>query len=137
MITRFTTAVFPIFKDKVLLVHHKKLNTWLPPGGKMDPGETPSQCARRELLEETGLSGEYPESKDQPHGTPDGFLAYEEHFIHSLNELHMNFVFICYVGTDCIIPDGSYYDYKWLTVEEAKKLATNQNVIDCLDLLSK
>ncbi|MEX2206317.1 MAG: NUDIX domain-containing protein [Myxococcota bacterium] len=28
---------------------------WYTPGGVLDPGETPAVCARRELLEETGL----------------------------------------------------------------------------------
>lgn len=28
---------------------------WNAPGGKLDPGETPEECARREVLEETGL----------------------------------------------------------------------------------
>jgi 8-oxo-dGTP pyrophosphatase MutT (NUDIX family) len=42
-------------ETKVLLILNNSLELWLPPGGKMDPGETPNQCAVRELREETGL----------------------------------------------------------------------------------
>lgn len=40
--------------QKVLLVKHR-WRGWVPPGGKVDPGEHPWEAARRELLEETGL----------------------------------------------------------------------------------
>ncbi len=44
--------------DKVLLVHHRKLGKWLPPGGHIDQNEIPSDAAIREAKEETGLDVE-------------------------------------------------------------------------------
>jgi 8-oxo-dGTP pyrophosphatase MutT (NUDIX family) len=41
----------------VLLLHHRKLQRWLQPGGHADPGETTGeQVALREAREETGLA---------------------------------------------------------------------------------
>jgi 8-oxo-dGTP pyrophosphatase MutT (NUDIX family) len=44
-------------KKSALLIHHKKLNKWLQPGGHADDGdESLSQTAEREAIEECGLS---------------------------------------------------------------------------------
>ncbi|MFL7793449.1 MAG: NUDIX domain-containing protein [Anaerolineae bacterium] len=43
---------------EVLLMHRKQepnLGLWIAPGGKLDPGESPYEAARREFAEETGL----------------------------------------------------------------------------------
>ncbi|MEU9535733.1 NUDIX domain-containing protein [Streptomyces sp. NPDC048213] len=42
---------------QVLLVHHR-WRGWVPPGGRVEPGETPREGARRELFEETGVEAE-------------------------------------------------------------------------------
>lgn len=41
--------------SKALLIHHKKLNKWLQPGGHADGDENLRNVAQRELMEETGL----------------------------------------------------------------------------------
>ena len=44
--------------DRVLLLHHRKLQRWLQPGGHADPRETSGEAvALREAHEETGISG--------------------------------------------------------------------------------
>ncbi len=50
------TAVMALTSsDHILLVNHKKLKTWIFPGGKIEPTETIYQGACREILEETGI----------------------------------------------------------------------------------
>ena len=41
---------------RVLLVRHR-WRGWVPPGGRVEAGETPQEAARREFSEETGLDG--------------------------------------------------------------------------------
>lgn len=43
--------------SNTLLVHHRKLDKWLQPGGHCEAGETALQTAVREALEETGAMG--------------------------------------------------------------------------------
>lgn len=44
--------------SRVLLVHHRKLDRWLQPGGHGDPGETTGEeVALREAFEESGIRG--------------------------------------------------------------------------------
>ena len=54
----FTVSVFVVYRDKVLLVDHRQLDSWLPLGGHIEPGEDPEQAALREVAEESGLAVE-------------------------------------------------------------------------------
>ena len=51
----FAVAIYVVNGDRVLLVKHRALGTWLPLGGHIEEGETPEDAAIRESLEESGL----------------------------------------------------------------------------------
>lgn len=54
----FVAGCYIVRDQEILLIDHKKLGVWLPPGGHVDDGETPDETARREALEETGWETE-------------------------------------------------------------------------------
>ncbi len=85
----FTVAIFVVHDAKVLLIHHRKLNQWLPLGGHIELDEDPEQAALREAKEESGLEveliGERPPTTG--HGTR-ALIAPRFLDIHRITETH-------------------------------------------------
>jgi len=123
----FSVAVYPRLRDRVLVIHHKRLGVWLPPGGELNEGETPLEAAPRELREETGLAGRFPRTSDIA-GAPLGLIGYEEHPAGSKG-IHMNFVFVCEVPLDATVqPNHEFGAFRWVTRAELDALASPLNV---------
>jgi len=52
----FTATAFIVDSNgRTLLLWHRRLQRWMPPGGHVREDETPEETARRECREETGL----------------------------------------------------------------------------------
>lgn len=51
----WAATTFVVSEGRTLLLRHRKLGKWLPPGGHIDPHELPDVAALREVEEETGL----------------------------------------------------------------------------------
>ena len=51
-----TTYLLNIKRNKTLMIFHPKFMKWLPPGGHIEKNENPEEAARREILEEVGIS---------------------------------------------------------------------------------
>ena len=49
------TAVVINGRNEVLLQLRRDTQTWAPPSGGLEPGETVAECAAREVFEETGV----------------------------------------------------------------------------------
>lgn len=55
----FVATAYLVRDGRTLLLKHKKLGMWLPPGGHIEEGETTDEAVLREVLEETGLEAEF------------------------------------------------------------------------------
>lgn len=62
----FVATGYVVQDGKTLLLFHKKLQMWLPPGGHIEEGELPDEAVLREIREETGLEAEIVSPKRRP-----------------------------------------------------------------------
>lgn len=137
---QFTASVYIIDQEKVLLIYHKKLKKWLPPGGHLDPNEIPPECAKREAKEETGLDVEI---ISQENIWIDRWNAksFERPFLCLLEEIpehngvaahqHLDMVYLAYkIGgneeENLFETDGM----RWFNLDEIEKLQSNIEIFD-------
>ncbi len=85
----FTVAIFVVHDGKILLIHHRKLDKWLPLGGHIELDEDPEIAALREAKEESGLDVEL--LGERPPTTSPGtraLIAPRFLDIHRINDTH-------------------------------------------------
>jgi 8-oxo-dGTP pyrophosphatase MutT (NUDIX family) len=124
----FSVAIYARRGDRVLVIEHRRLQTWLPVGGELEAGETPAEAAARELREETGLAARFRPLADALDGVPPGLIGYEEHTAGSKG-VHLNFVFVAEVdaGAD-VVPNDEFGAWRWVDRGELAELRSPLNV---------
>jgi 8-oxo-dGTP pyrophosphatase MutT (NUDIX family) len=124
----FTATCYIINNKKVLLIKHKKLKKWLPPGGHIDPNETPPDAARREALEETGLIVEII-PQENLHISEYNARTIERPYLCLLEEIpaygstpahqHIDFIYLARpIGGKESLSEHELDDMKWFTEKE-------------------
>lgn len=114
-------SAFLIYNNKLLLVHHKKLDKWLAPGGHIESNETPDQAVRREVKEETGLDLKFfymtapLETSDEIEQMALPFYAN----IHSVGDHnHACLFYLCEPTHGNVKISDESKDHKWVTKKE-------------------
>lgn len=118
----FTVAIFVVQEDRVLLIHHRKLNRWLPLGGHIELDEDPEQAALREAKEESGL--EVVLLGDRPPTTEPGtraLIAPRFLDIHRISDTHEHIGMIYLarpVGGSLDLAEEEHHAIRWCSAAE-------------------
>lgn len=128
----FTATTYIFHNNKTLFLFHKKLQTWLPPGGHIEVNETPESCARREIFEEVGITelsfvdpptvdivDERVKTLRQPH-----FILAENI---AIDHVHMDFIFFAQVQ-HTTVNSSENLRMQWFTQSEVEQLDIYANV---------
>jgi 8-oxo-dGTP pyrophosphatase MutT (NUDIX family) len=118
----FTVAIFVVHADRILLIHHRNLDRWLPLGGHIELDENPEQAALREAKEESGLDVEL--LGERPPTTEPGtraLIAPRFLDIHRINATHEHIGLIYWArpkgGTVTLAP-AEHHEIRWCSSED-------------------
>jgi len=133
------TATGIVFNEnkQILMIFHKKLNVWLPPGGHIEDNELPTKAVIREIFEETGIKVEIIQTEDKILTLSNNdCIELEKPFILLLENIernwehnHIDMVYICKaLNKNIILQKTEVNDIGWFEIDQVKKLRTFENV---------
>lgn len=118
----FTVAIFVVHEARVLLIHHRNLDRWLPLGGHIELDEDPEQAALREAKEESGLEVEL--LGERPPTTEPGtraLIAPRFLDIHRITDTHEHIGLIYWArpkNGQLALAAAEHHDIRWCCAEE-------------------
>lgn len=128
--TRHFTATTYVVNDGATLLHeHERLGKWLPPGGHVERDELPSEAARREVREETGLAVDLVAERDDYRSETVEPLPKPQHVhladvnVHDgvVGHQHVDLVYYAEASTRTLDPDDGEAGsdrWDWFTSDE-------------------
>jgi len=123
----FSVAVYARNHGKVLVILHRRLGTWLPVGGELEPARPRSRrpgasCARRAASRVSSSPWPGPAI-----GCRRVTLGYEEHLA-GAKGVHMNFVFVAEVASTEVSPNHEFGEHRWVDRAGVEALDAPKNV---------
>jgi 8-oxo-dGTP pyrophosphatase MutT (NUDIX family) len=140
-VQRFLCVTVYVIDDskRFLMLHNRKLNKWVAPGGKVDPNEIPDEAAIRETREETGIDITLISSLTPVNG---GLVRPEGVQLNTIKpgiRDHIDLIYLARPSYDqslCINQrEASGID--WFTLEQVKQLDTFESTIQWCEIIQK
>ena len=146
----FTASAVVIEQSHILLVHHRRIGAWLPPGGHIEEQELPHETAIRETKEETGidiamLSHDLPVT-----GNEDAFFLPTPLCVHAVKArerdcdyYHIDLAYLCRPiispadslgALPKIISSEEVYEARWVELQNLSNLPLANNVVEIVAL---
>ncbi len=115
----FVVSVFIVRRGRVLLIHHKRYDEWLPIGGHVELDEDPEEALYREIREECGLKVRVLAEKPpiahrgvKPLLTPSYVDAHQISDTHR----HVAFVYFATAASDRVkLCEREHHEYRWVS----------------------
>lgn len=125
----FVISAYIVYENKFLLIHHKKLNKWLPIGGHIELDEDPEEALFREIKEECGLEVDILGEKPQVESRGTKFL-YPPIFsdIHDISDTHKHvglYYFAKAKSDNIVLNRKEHNEIRWFKEEDLDKPELN------------
>jgi protein-S-isoprenylcysteine O-methyltransferase Ste14/ADP-ribose pyrophosphatase YjhB (NUDIX family) len=111
---KLATLVYALRDEQVLMLRRTtepNRGLWVAPGGKLDHGESPAECAVREMYEETGLRVQQPVLRGvMTETSPRADYQW------------LTFIFVAWDIEGTFTPAPGIGEFRWVPVDEVTKL---------------
>lgn len=145
----FTASGLVIEQEHILLVNHKRIGAWVPPGGHIEVDELPDETVVREIQEETGLTVEIISTPSPKTGDPEAFFLHNPVYVQSVLAIeggerfyHVDLAYLCRPvqasekgSLPLLNSSPEVKESRWVRVSEVDKMPLAKNVREALDFL--
>jgi 8-oxo-dGTP pyrophosphatase MutT (NUDIX family) len=134
----FCASVWIITKAnprKILLLHHKKFDRWMQPGGHIEQFENPVEGAIREVAEETGVDISFLLNGIEKIDEEGKFLPVPQFLMEQSipahkgepAHFHIDIQYVVKIGEQTVSGNNESHGIKWFSKEEALKLSIHED----------
>ncbi len=138
-----------IEQGHILLVHHKRIGAWLPPGGHVEEDELPHETVVREVEEETGLTVSIISPNLPITESAEAFFLPEPLCMHAVKAIeakgtfyHIDLAYLCRLNNSNIaagllpeiVVNQELHNASWVEFSKLSEIPLAKNVIEIVAL---